>query len=555
MPTTSFTPQLAFANFYTEGGRPASFLSAAERGGYAANGKGSLTISEAAYHLTGGDPGWARSLGQAATVSYAYRASAPTQMPDDAGGFSRFNSAQIAQAELALQAWSDVANIRFVRVGSGSAGELAYSNSAPILFGNYATGISGASAFAYYPGSTSVSSPSGDVWVNSTLSYNQSPAVGNYGGQVLAHEIGHAIGLSHPGDYDAGETANPTYANSAGYYEDSRQYTVMSYFSESNTGGNFGGRHSAAPLLDDIAAVQLVYGANMSTRAGDTTYGFNSTAGRPWYDAVASGGRPVFAVWDAGGVDTLDFSGFAQNQTIDLRAGFFSSVGGLVGNVAIAQGATIENAVGGSGGDHMTGNEAVNRMFGQNGGDTLSGGGGQDYLRGELGADWLSGGAEWDDLHGNMGADTVYGGDGDDWVVGGQDNDVLYGEGGRDLVYGNLGADTLTAGDGADVVLGGQNEDVLYGGAGDDVLSGDRGADTESGGAGADVFSAFVGAGLDRVIDFSAAEGDRVQLLGVTWWEVLQSGADTVIQLGGGDQLVLVGVNSAELGAGWLFQA
>jgi serralysin len=30
-------------------------------------------------------------------------------MPDDTGGFSRFNEAQILQAELALTAWSDVA--------------------------------------------------------------------------------------------------------------------------------------------------------------------------------------------------------------------------------------------------------------------------------------------------------------------------------------------------------------------------------------------------------------------------------------------------------------
>jgi len=47
-----------------------------------------------------------------------------------------------------------------------------------------------------------------------------------------------------------------SYSADASYYEDSRQYTVMSYFSEVNTGGSFVGRFSAAPLLDDIAAAQ-----------------------------------------------------------------------------------------------------------------------------------------------------------------------------------------------------------------------------------------------------------------------------------------------------------
>lgn len=85
------------------------------------------------------------------------------------------------------------------------------------------------------------------------------------------HELGHAIGLSHPSNYDATNTTSPTYAASAEYAEDSRQYTVMSYFNESNTGGYFGGVYSAAPMLDDIAAAQLEYGVNTTTRTGDTT--------------------------------------------------------------------------------------------------------------------------------------------------------------------------------------------------------------------------------------------------------------------------------------------
>ena len=336
-------------------------------------GKQSYTIDQAASQIVRGDPGWSAMLGLPATVTYAFRSTAPTRYPDDAAGFSRFGAAQILQAELALTAWADVANISFVRAGFGSSGEGAYTNFATILFSNYATGVDGAVAFGMYPGSTSVVSSSGDVWINNTISYNQNPTTGGYGGMVLVHEIGHAIGLAHPSEYNAGPDVNITYSVDASYYEDSRQYTVMSYFSETNTGGNFSGVYSAAPLLDDIAAAQLEYGANLTTRAGDTTYGFNSNAGRPWYEATAASAKLVFAVWDGGGKDTLDFSGFSQAQLIDLRQGFFSNVGGLVGNVVIAAGADIENARGGSGADTLTGNGLANLLFGGPGDDLLDG--------------------------------------------------------------------------------------------------------------------------------------------------------------------------------------
>src|SRR6185436_1669679 len=110
-------------------------------------------------------------------------------------------------------------------------------------------------------------------------------------------------------------------------------------------GGAFGGVYASAPLLDDIAAAQMAYGANMTTRTGDTVYGFNSTADRDWFSATSSSSKLVFAAWDAGGTDTFDFSGYRVAQTIDLREGFFSSIGGATGNVTIAVGAIIENAI------------------------------------------------------------------------------------------------------------------------------------------------------------------------------------------------------------------
>ena len=75
------------------------------------------------------------------------------------------------------------------------------------------------------------------------------------------------------------------------------------------------------------------------------------------------------------------------------------------------------------------------------------------------------------------------------------------------------------------------------------------------GGAGADIFHAFTGAGLDRIVDFSVSEGDRVQLDPGDVYTVSQAGADTVISLGAGDQVILVGVSMASLPAGWIFGA
>ncbi|MCI3134482.1 calcium-binding protein, partial [Phenylobacterium aquaticum] len=120
------------------------------------------------------------------------------------------------------------------------------------------------------------------------------------------------------------------------------------------------------------------------------------------------------------------------------------------------------------------------------------------------------------------------------------------------IVYGNLGDDTISGGDGNDWVRGGQGNDSVSGGAGDDLIYGDRGNDTISGGAGADVFRSFSGAGIDRVIDFSAAEGDHVLLDPGTHYSLSQVGADTVVDMGNGDQMILVGVTLSTLPAGWI---
>lgn len=206
-----------------------------------------------------------------------------------------------------------------------------------------------------------------------------------------------------------------------------------------------------------------------------------------------------------------------------------------------------------AGADRITGSGAADRMRAYTGNDTIEGGGGDDYLRGDEGDDSLSGGSGFDDVNGNMGNDTVAGGLGPDWVVGGKDNDLLFGDDGDDIVYGNLGSDTCNGGAGNDLVRGGQEDDVLNGGAGNDWLSGDRGSDTLTGGAGADLFNTFGEAGLDRILDFNSAEGDRVRVEGGATYTTAQVGGDVVINLSGGAQVVLVGVQLSSLTGDWIF--
>ncbi|HEY3951388.1 calcium-binding protein [Phenylobacterium sp.] len=209
------------------------------------------------------------------------------------------------------------------------------------------------------------------------------------------------------------------------------------------------------------------------------------------------------------------------------------------------------------GNDLMKGGGSSDSLFGGNGDDTIQANTGDgNLLRGEDGDDSIVGAAGFDDINGNKGDDTIDGGSGGgDWLVGGQGDDLITGHHSGNILFGNLGNDTLHGGDGGEVVRGGQGDDVIVGGAGADFISGDRGNDTESGGAGADIFHGSQDAGVDRVLDFNQAEGDRVQLDPGTTFTLRQVGADTVVDMGGGNQMILVGVNLSTLKDGWIFEA
>lgn len=352
--------------------------------------------------------------------------------------FEAFRADQKVAAANAIGMWDDLISVTFKEAPAGTE--------ADIMFGAVYMSTA-AGAHAYYPqaeaiddyyGTQGYGKISGDVMINW---YYNAPnggnggtivnrpadnsfsnfAYGSYGNFAITHELGHSLGLSHGGDYNASNGSPITYAKDAYFYQDSQQYTIMSYFSGNVTGqsganlDNLTILYAQTPAVHDIYTVQRMYGADMTTRTGDTVYGFNSTADKGVFDFTLNT-HPVLTIWDAGGNDTLDLSGFNSNSIIDLNEGAFSSAGykvtdavkaqdmaalgitteaqwqsflakyalnpdgSLHDNIGIAYGAKIENAIGGVGNDTMTGNALNNFLSGGAGNDTFKGGAGVDVI-------------------------------------------------------------------------------------------------------------------------------------------------------------------------------
>ncbi|MFD2055713.1 M10 family metallopeptidase C-terminal domain-containing protein [Mesorhizobium calcicola] len=502
---------------------------------------------------------WAATPGQPATVTWAARTTDAgcADSQGYAAPFSQLTAAQVAAVQSVLAFYSSVCGLTFTQVNPGGT-----SNNATMLFGNYTSKDDPAGAYAQYPGTTAPGDISGDVHLNTDAVDTGSLPIGSYSYQTILHETGHAIGLSHPGDYNAG-SGDPTYENDAQFIQDSNQYSVMSYFYETNTGASYGESYPDTLMLYDILAVQQLYGANMSTRTGNTVYGFGSNAGDVYNFAINT--SPAICIWDAGGTDTLDASGFGQAQIINLAAGSFSDIGGFLRNVSIAFGATIENAVGGSGADTLIGNSGNNVLDGRGGADTMQGGLGSDtYYVDNLGDHVIDvigqgtdnvqayvsfnlSGQELENLqlrsaaningtgnsianiiNGNSGNNIIDGLGGADTMSGAQGNDTYYVDNAGDHVIEGLGGGTDNVQAYVSFNMGGQDlenlqlrtsasingtgnsiANIINGNSGNNIIDGLGGADTMSGAQGDDTY--YVDNAGDHVIDVIGHGTDNVQ--------------------------------------------
>jgi Ca2+-binding RTX toxin-like protein len=374
----------------------------------------------------------------------------------------------ISALERAFAAWEAVANIDFLQSGTVNAQTQNASVADLSLVVAPGTGQGVVAASAIFPdpafadllladwgytragGVFPYPGPEGDITFDNLNLAFASLAPGTEGFAIILHEIGHALGLKHP--HDDGGNARPTFeALGIAAYE-SLSYTVMS------SPYPLGGSYAMTPMLADILALQHIYGANTAYHNGDDTYGLYGVLG---------------TIWDAGGIDTIDSSGWpgAEGVLIDLRPGAYSGSRGAAGTTAIAYGTTIEHAIGTASYDAIVGNDAPNMLSGMAGNDTLDGAGGLDTLTGGLGDDVYV-------IHDQYEVLVELAGQGWDEVSSGSSHMLADGPSIEALRLTGTAAANASGNLVTNVVIGNAAANVLDGRGAVDILAGEAGNDT-----------------------------------------------------------------------------
>ena len=461
-------------------------------------------------------------------------------------------------AKRTLDAWSTVSGIEF---------EITKNENANITFKH--TDREDNRAYANYPGENKSSVHIGK---NATLS-------------TYLHELGHALGLGHPGPYNASKR---TFKEDAIFASDSYQTTVMSYFQQNeNTELTYKSSpaRNQTPQIADIIAIQKIYGEPDTVQAGNTTY--------TWPEKSEDGiiPRVTRTLYDKEGFDTLDISTDTTDQSVNLNPYWTSDVYSLKGTLIIGPDTRIEKYIAGSGNDHIIGNIADNVLEGGHGDDIIDGGPGNDTLNGGLGKDNFIIG---------QGTDTIEDFTSDDRLLIDTDNynpDLIeYNNQNKALLYNgrhiatlnNFNASTEDIKELIDTTLavltndtnttihsvieGKENNDILtgrpyyndnlHGGPGNDSLNGLNGNDILKGGPGADILDG--GQGLDtasyadspgkvlvrlhdaNAVKFNDAEGDKLMhiehLTGSTYNDILAGdGKDNILKGSDGDDALYGG--------------
>ena len=326
----------------------------------------------------------------------------------------------------------------------------------------------------------------GDIFIGYGIA-SMTPTAGSYAGFTYIHELGHALGLFHP--HETLVAADPV--------KDQLKYTVMSYrdFAGDSTTVLNSEYFPTSFMLDDILALQYLYGANTGYNGGNNWYSWGSS------DHVYE------TIWDGGGIDTIDASSQQQGVVLNLNPGVWSQIGVSFFNgqsnvrdcLTIAYGTVIENATGSSHDDTLVGNWAGNR------------------------------------LDGGLGNDTMQGGYGDDTYVvdSAGDNAIEQPGEGIDTVVSAIGY-TLGA-DFENLTLSGSTAVNGTGNALDNTLTGNSAANVLDGAGGNDTYLTAAGGGNDEVVDGSGT--DRVVFAGIasTQVSVGREGGEVVIRIGGYD--------------------